>query len=108
MLWGGYHFKYGFSEKVAFGQRFRENLDFERTSHSSIRGGGSKGLAEKTACAKALRCLVLGRSKKIKACGAEQERRTTVASERKERALQSPHHGSSTVLLWAMRTTEGF
>ena len=108
MLWGGYHFKYGFSEKVAFGQRFRENLDFERTSRSSIRGGGSKGLAEKTACAKALRCLVLGRSKKIKACGAEQERRTTVASERKERALQSPHHGSSTVLLWAMRTTEGF
>ena len=35
MLWGGYHFKYGFSEKVAFGQR----LDFERTSSSNIRWG---------------------------------------------------------------------
>lgn len=73
------------------------------------RKAGRRGFqAEKTACAKALGWLALGKSKKIKACGAEQERRTAVTSERKEQVLQLPRHGSTTVLLWAMRTTEGF
>ena len=46
MLWGGYCFRYGFSEKVAFGQR----LDFERTSSSNIRWGKHMTGRENSMC----------------------------------------------------------
>ena len=48
MLWGGYHFKYGFSEKVAFEQRFEGR---EGMSKIFLEGKHE----DRIACEKALR-----------------------------------------------------